>query len=428
MKHSTYKYVWKEQKTVGLLNDSFPPLIDGVANTVINYANELQKQGYNPMVVTPSYPKADDSGFSYPVIRYPSISALKFNGYPTGIPFSPEAMAKIKEANIDLLHTHCPFVSTFMARQLRQVVDAPIVFTYHTKFDIDIANIIKSETVQNACKKAVVSNISACDDVWVVSQGAGENLRSLGFEGNYIVMPNGVDMPLGKSTAEEIKNATKSYNLPANAPVYLFVGRLLWYKGLKIAIDALAKLNEAGKDFRMIFIGTGGDEKEIADYSKECGIADKCIFTGPIHDRNILRAWYSRANLFLFPSTYDTNGLVVREAAACGTASVLIKGSCAAEGITDKRNGFVIEQTSDAMAACLSSLSFEQMFKAGECAAKEIYVSWETALKYATERYEYVLEQHQKGMYPHKLTPSEGIMRINGEMMDLLRIIHRNKN
>jgi len=100
---------------------------------------------------------------------------------------------------VALLHSHCPVMSTYMARQLRQIADVPIIFTYHTKFDVDIANVLKGASLQNACKKVLVSNISACDEVWVVSQGAGENLQSIGYEGDYVVMPNGVDMPLGKA-------------------------------------------------------------------------------------------------------------------------------------------------------------------------------------------------------------------------------------
>ncbi len=415
----------KENKTICLLNDSFPPLIDGVANAVINYAEQLSKNEYNPMVITPSYPKADDKKFAYPVLRYHSISKLKFNGYPTGIPFSPDVAAKIGDSKVEILHTHCPIMSTFMARQLRQITHAPIIFTYHTKFDIDIANVVKRKAIQEACIKTVISNISACDEVWVVSKGAGENLRSLGYKGEYIVMPNGVDMPLGKVSSEKQEEATGKYNLPSDVPVYLFVGRMLWYKGLRIAIDALKNLKDNGKDFRMVFIGSGGNIDEVKDYIKQLGIDDKCIFTGPVYDREELRAWYSRVDLFLFPSSYDTNGLVVREAAASSTASVLIKGSCAAEDITDGRNGFLIEENAEAMTECLMSLTMEQMKEAGEHAANEIYISWETACKKVMERYEYVIEHYKNGNYPRKRSSSEGIMRMNGEMMRMLRIWHR---
>ena len=74
---------------VVLLNDSFPPLIDGVANTVVNYADVLTKNGDKAIVVTPEYPDADDSGYPYSVVRYPGIDIRKSAGYIAGIPFSP---------------------------------------------------------------------------------------------------------------------------------------------------------------------------------------------------------------------------------------------------------------------------------------------------------------------------------------------------
>ena len=62
---------------VTLLNDSFPPLIDGVANTVVNYARELTKLGDRAIVVTPEHPDADDSRFPFPVARYPSVDTRR---------------------------------------------------------------------------------------------------------------------------------------------------------------------------------------------------------------------------------------------------------------------------------------------------------------------------------------------------------------
>ena len=66
--------------TVCLLNDSFPPLIDGVSNAVVNYAAELNRSGKEAFVVTPENPEADDSRFDYQVIRYPGIDLRKSVG------------------------------------------------------------------------------------------------------------------------------------------------------------------------------------------------------------------------------------------------------------------------------------------------------------------------------------------------------------
>lgn len=409
-----------KNETICLLNDSFPPLIDGVANTVMNYAAELQSGPYQPVVITPNHPQARDEDFPYPILRYPSIQAQRFEGYPAGIPFSPEIARFLDERNVAILHSHCPIISTFMARQLRQITDAPLVLTYHTKFDVDIEHVIKSKPMQLAARKALVANISACDEVWAVSRGAGENLRSLGYEGDYVIMTNGVDLPRQRANERTIQAATRGYDLPNGVPVYLFVGRLMWYKGLRIIEDALAALNARGKDFRMVFIGTGDDSEEIRTYAQSRGITHKCIFTGAIHDRELLRGWYSRADLFLFPSTFDTNGLVVREAASCALASVLIRNSCAGEGVCDGRNGFLIEENPESLVALLLTLSPGETAAVGENASRELYISWEDAVKNARERYEIILDRHRSGLYPPHREPSEGVMKMNGELMDAL--------
>ena len=412
----------REKQSICLLNDSFPPQIDGVSNTILNYARQIEATGSKSIVVTPSHPQADDEKYPFPIVRYPSVTFRKMDGYMAGIPFSPEVAKEVSAQAPALLHTHCPIMSTFMARELRQIVDAPIVLTYHTKFDVDISNIVKSRHLQNACKKALVANINACDEVWAVSQGAGENLRSLGYEGDYIVMPNGVDLPRGKVSDEQSAAVVNGCDLPAGVPVYLFVGRMMWYKGIRIILDALRGLHQQEKRFRMVFIGDGDDREEIEQYAETCGIKDACIFTGAIRDREALRAWYCRADLFLFPSSYDTNGLVVREAAACGLASVLIENSCAAEGVTDGRNGFLIPESADNLCQRLVSLhgDFDATRTVGRYASEELYISWESAVQTAMDRYAVVMERYQSGYYPRRIRPMEGFMKLNGELMECL--------
>lgn len=410
-----------ENKTICLLNDSFPPLIDGVANAVKNYAQVISDAGEEALVITPAHPDSSDDVFPYPVLRYPSLDFRKITGgYMAGVPFSPEITKKLSGKKIDLLHTHCPIISTVLGRELRRVVDAPLVLTYHTKFDIDIANITKSKTLREKSIKALVQNIRSCDEVWAVSQGAAENLRSLGYEGDCVIMPNGVDLPRGRISHAAIAQATEAYDLPAGVPVFLFVGRMMWYKGLKIILDALAMLKHQGTAFRMVFIGSGADFDEVVSYADDCGIGGSCIFTGAIRDREKLRAWYCRADLFLFPSTFDTNGLVVREAAACSLASVLISGSCAAEGITHGQNGLLIEEDPDSMYSCLLELLAHpgKMAEIGEHAAQELYISWQDAVRRAMERYEIVIDYYRRGSYPTRNEPVDNLLNINGELME----------
>ena len=408
--------------SIALLNDAFPPIIDGVANVVVNYARIIEKSHGHSVVLTPHMSGSDDRIYDFPVIRYPSIDTRKHFGYVTGYPFSPEAANAVTNEKIELLHTHCPVMSALLARSLAEACGLPLVLTWHTKYDIDIANAVKGRLLQEGAIQALLANVNACDEVWTVSKGAGENLRSLGYEGDYIVMPNGVDLPRERAPEEIIEEVTKGYDLPAGVPCFLFIGRLMWYKGLRIILDALAALNSEGRDFRMVFVGEGGDEAEVRAYSEELGLGGRVIFTGGVRDREKLRAWYSRADLFLFPSTFDTNGLVVREAAANDTASVMIRDSCASEGVTDGRNGFLIEENAESLAAGLRDLIAHPgaMKEVGKGAGDELYISWDEAVAKACDRYGAVIDNYKSGVYGRHDPLRGSWMQSQGELMQII--------
>ena len=391
---------------VCLLNDSFPPAIDGVVNVVLNYADHLGRDhGAKVAVGTPQYPDAHYEQYPYEVVSYPSLDTTALmSGYRAGYPFSGKALETLGAFGPDIIHSHCPVASTILGRLLREQTEAPLVFTYHTKFDIDIHRAVKLPRAAEETIRAMVANIEACDEVWAVSRGAGENLKSLGYTGVWRVMHNGVDFARGRVDDDAVKAVTAGYDLPEGVPVLLFVGRMMTYKGLPLILDALKLLTDAGQDFRMVFIGKGPDKELMERKAQSLGLGGKCIFVGPVYDRDALRAWNTRADLFLFPSTFDTNGLVVREAAACGLGCVLVRGSCAAEGITDGRNGFLVEESPEAMAALLQEVCTDlpRLRQVGQHAMDEIYLSWQSAVDAACDRYGEILELKKSGALPPK--------------------------
>lgn len=385
---------------VCLMNDSFPPLIDGVANVVVNYASVISQCLGRATVVTPENPDAEEDNFPFPVVRYKSMPITeRLCGYRAGYPFSSSKLQSLGKSKFDIIHSHCPFASNVMARTLREKTGLPLVLTYHTKFDIDIRRALPTKIISDAAIKLVVANIAACDEVWTVSRGAGENLRSLGYEGDYIIMENGVDFPRGRADKEFVEELRAEYGFTDGAPVFLFVGRLLWYKGLRLIFDALKLLSDKGIKYHMLVVGDGLDREEIEQYVDEIGIRDSVVFTGAVYDREDLRVYYTAGDLFLFPSLYDTNGIVVREAAACGVASLLIEGSCAAEGITHGRTGILTKDDPHAIAAELefAASHLDEIRQMGQHAMDEVYISWETAVKRAYDRYGAVIDNVRAG-------------------------------
>ena len=404
-----------------LLNDSFPPVVDGVANAVLNYARCLTEGGDRVTVGTPEYPDVTDD-YPFPVIRYPSVDTSRMVGYRAGNPFDRAVVNALSERGFDLIHTHCPVASTILARILREKNQKPVVFTYHTKFDIDIENSVRSPLVQETAVKLLVNNVSACDEVWVVSRGAGENLRSLGYEGDYIVMPNGVDLTRGRAPQTAVDALNERWDLRTGAPVYLFLGRIMWYKGLRLILDALARVKAAGRDFRMVFVGDGMDRAEVEAYAEQLGLSELCRFTGAERDRETIRAWYTRADLFLFPSTFDTNGLVVREASACSLASVLVRGSCAAEDIVHGDTGILIEENAESLAAALTApeANRETFRRIGENAGEKIYLSWTDAVKGARKQYMSVIERWNSGEIHRRRAMFDGFFDLTGDVVETL--------
>ncbi len=395
---------------VCLMNDSFPPVIDGVANCVRNYADIIERDLGHACVCTPYYPKVVDK-YPYPVLRYPSVSMTRAFGYRAGMPFDSKTIKRLRQQPIDIIHAHCPIMSMVLARTVRELVHRPIVLTYHSKFDVDIQQDISSPTVQDMATSAILANVEAADAVWTVSQGAGRSLRALGYRGEYLVMPNGVDLPRGEASADAVRRVNAEIGVDAETPVFLFIGRMMWYKGLRQVLDALRLIKT--ESFRMLFVGDGMDKDEIVRYAQDVGLGDRTIFLPAVKDREKLRAYYTRSDLFLFPSSYDTNGLVVHEAAACGTASVTLRDSCAAEDVVHGRNGLTVGTDPGELAqVCRDMLHHPETMRAlGEHAAAELYLSWDDSVRRAYDAYSAVIRDYRESRHPARNGKSDHFFR-----------------
>ncbi|MGI6265405.1 MAG: glycosyltransferase [Acutalibacteraceae bacterium] len=377
---------------VGLFNDSFPPMIDGVAQTVKNYALNLQKNHAQVTVVTPKYRDVKDD-YPFEVYRYQSIPVGKRVGYRAGNPIEPKALMQLRRKHFDIMHVHAPFASSVLVKNLNHLPRVPVVLTYHTKFEVDIAKRVPNRGMQKVALDFVKANINAVDEVWAVTERCGQSLRDIGYKGRYLVMENGTDFAYGQASADAVGELRAQYEIPDDAFVFLFVGRMMWYKNVRLILDALKIAKDAGLPFRMFMIGDGFDAPAIRDYATECGVGDETIFTGPIFDREKLRVFYSLADIFLFPSTYDTSGIVVKEAAACDCPTLLVEGSCAAEGAINDFSAFLAQENAESCGAAIlrACQSRERLAQVGRQAGQSLYLSWETAVSRAYARYEEIL-------------------------------------
>lgn len=178
---------------------------------------------------------------------------------------------------------------------------------------------------------------------------------------------------------------------------------MMWYKNIRLILDTLARVKAAGLSFRALMVGDGFDAPDIRRYAGEIGLQEDAIFTGPIYNRDNLRVYYSLADVFLFPSTYDTSGIVVKEAAACSCPALLVAGSCAAEGVEDGVSGFLAKEDARRLrqGATGGMPTTGNTGPVGEEAGRSVYLSWETAVARAYNRYEEILDSWP-GPLPHQ--------------------------
>lgn len=379
---------------VGIGNDAFLPTIDGVNTVCKYYADYINKELGEAVIITPENPNKKDYIFPYEIYRYQSLFTFG-EGYPVGWPFKRQFAEDIINMNFDILHSHCPVATSYFFRRINRIKRIPTVLTYHTKFEYDIDTRVKSLAIRQKAYTMIGKDIKCADEVWVTSRGTADSLRIMGYEGDFVVMPNGCDLP--KITADEGQKQIirRKHNIPKDVPIFIFVGRLMWYKNIRLILDAMRILKDRGRDFRMLFLGIGPDEKAIKKYVEKLNLNDKVILTGMINDRRELQLYYAAAELLIFPSLFDTNGLVVREAAASLTPSVLVKDSCAAEGIIDGETGFICFESPLSYANKIDSVldNKDLLLRVGQKAQNDIYISWEDSIKNAYNRYQTVIDK-----------------------------------
>lgn len=372
---------------IGLFNDSFPPVMDGVAVCVENYARWMQKKVGGVSVITPNNPGADYSDKKYEVLDYFSLPVPFRKPYVTGISeMDPAFVAKLLRREFKIVHAHCPFASGWTAVRVKKVQRIPMVATFHSKYREDFSRVISSEPLVNKIIDGIVLFYKQADEVWVPQESVKEVLYSYGFKGKVDVMQNGCDL-VGYYPKTYFAKARQEVGVGENDFVMLFVGQHIWEKNVGLIIDTLARVKDL--PYRMFFIGTGYAENEMKQRVKELGIDDKVTFVGRLTDREKLKQYYAAANLFLFPSLYDTDGLVVREAAAFNTPSVMLREASASGMLRDGETGFLSGGTAEEFEATVRHLYGDPALvrRVGKAASGSIVRSWEDIAGEAIDRY-----------------------------------------
>ena len=383
---------------IGIFNDCYPPVIDGVSVTVQNYARWLNRKCGDVCVVTPAVPGAKHDE-DFPVYDYFSVPIPMRKPYRMGMPYVDlDFRSRISRVGFSIVHAHSPFSSGRLALRLARQQKVPLVATFHSKYRADFERVVPSKTIVDYLVKNIVDFYSQADEVWVPQAGVAETLREYGYRGRVEVVDNGNDMATADDITPLRNEGRAMLGVSAHEPILLFVGQHIYEKNPHLIIRALSRLRD--RRWHMFFIGTGYAAEELKQLAKSKGLDGRITFMGQVADRLLLKRCYAAADLFVFPSLYDNAPLVVREAAAMETPALLAAGSTAAGVVADGMNGFTCRADEHALAERLAAIMGDKalLTAAGNNARKTIARPWSEIADEVYDRYLHLIRRLKAGV------------------------------
>lgn len=380
---------------IALCSDTFLPIVDGVGRVVYSYAMELANRKHACYVITPIQKTGYRGGYPFEIVDYLSVSTPTAAQYTAGAAtLDAHYLERVSQIPIDLVHAHSPATAGIEALRLARRKKVPLIGTFHSKYYDDIKRYTHSDVISAVGVKLISSFYERCDGVWTVSEHAAQTLHDYGYRGDIKILRNGCIIQSPKKEWEE--KARREYKLDKR-PIILFVGQIDDKKNVMRIAEAAALMHMMDCDFQLVFAGRGKDEERLKAYVQESGMQAKVIFTGHIFDADILNGLYMASELFVFPSMYDTAGLVVNEAAMMGTPSLVLEKSAPAELIRNGENGLICENNpaklSEAIRRYLFEMDENEKIRIAKEAQNTLPTSWGMIMDQVEERYKSLLNQ-----------------------------------
>ena len=357
---------------IGLFTDTYPPFVNGVSTSILMLEKALRKLGHEVFVVTvnPESMHYDFNSNPY-MIRLPGIPIGIYDYRLTGI-YPLKAINRIKEWDLDIIHSHTEFgVGTF-ARIMAKQLDIPIVHTYHTMYE-DYVHYITKGYFNSASKKAVEYLTKFyCDKTvteLIVPTKKTYDLfkKKYEYDRNVHIVPTGIEVEAfyrENNDPEQIDILRKQYGIKKSDFVLLFVGRLAQEKNVPFLINNFVELVNNNKKCKLLIIGDGPDADSFKKMVKDKGISDSVIFTGKIPMENIHK-YYQLGTVFVTASNTETQGLTLLEAMAASIPVVAFDDEAFKDAVIDGLNGFLFnnerEYCEDILKLMHDKKTYEQM-------------------------------------------------------------------
>ncbi|HOL17908.1 MAG TPA: glycosyltransferase family 4 protein [Bacillota bacterium] len=327
---------------IGVFTDSFRPYTSGVVRSIELFSREFNARGHEVFVFGPDYPL-----LHYPreekVFRFVSIPAPTMPDFALPIPISVQLGSTIRRIGLDIIHVHSPFLLGRMGARAAKRYHLPLVFTFHTLYDQYVHYLPVAQQASRRLVQIIARDFcNRCDLVVAPSRLVMNYLRHIGVNATIKTIPTGVDL-------EEFKGANplwlqENFGISPGEKVLLFVGRLGKEKNVVFLIKSFQLVQRVIPNLKLVLVGKGPLEEQLRHMCQELGLGEKVIFTGVL-PRNKIVHCYASADLFVFPSVTETQGLVIGEAKAAGLPVVAIRAFGPAETVQHGEDGLLTDPT-----------------------------------------------------------------------------------
>ncbi|WP_396589126.1 glycosyltransferase [Bermanella sp. R86510] len=326
---------------VAMFTNNYLPFIGGVPISIQRLITGLKHMGHKISLFAPAYDNSqNDEDY---IVRIPKM--LPFNSksdFKVANIFWPPLYKKMWALKPDIIHVHHPFwlgsAGLWLGRRLR----IPVIYTYHTRLE-QYAHFVPlpGPLFRNLVSHSLVKRFAnKCDGIVVPTESAEEYLRMIGVRKPTLVQPTGINTKQVTLTQDQKSALVGPLNLAANCKILITIARLSKEKNLDFMLDGIKLLKQrSSEDFRLLILGDGPERAHLQQRIDQENLTEHVTLLGAVPPEKVAQ-YCQLADLFIFTSRSETQGMVILEAMAENLPVVTVKSSGINDIVKDDVNGF----------------------------------------------------------------------------------------
>ena len=327
--------------------------------SVASFSRVMSEMGHHVTIFTARHPEQDTVDDAHEgVYRLPSVTlpmAMLKVQYPLGIPWATwKAKKFFQEQHFDIIHSHSPMLIGHLARNYHRRRDIPMVFTYHTIFE-DYSHYVPLPELWVRRRAIQLSRYysNLADHIITPTECVASRLRRYQVTRPITVIPTGIDIDQIDLVPKVDLRA--HYDIPDGVPLLVYAGRLAAEKNLPRILGAFRVVLRSEPDSYLLMVGGGPDEASLHALAEEYQITHRTRWTGNVPREYLIQTLHN-ADLFVFASITETQGLVLGEAMACHVPVVAVDDEAPREMLDSGIEGLLVPNADEPFAEAVVTL------------------------------------------------------------------------